>query len=443
MFDSPLLIVNVLFSLGMALWDLKARRVLTMFWLLSIYFSMLIMIDIIHAPVFYPLGFIVGTVDKEMIISIIPFIFKCNVSFAIAEQLIFLILRDKPFRLFPLKPHDPPVKFLTYLLFAFFLVGAAFYFKQIYGFSYSDFVSYTGSSWKGLLFAISMPLAVILILQRKYFYASIPVMFCLALVVMMKVRVFVLYSVFPVLITFAFLFMQSTYDIKHKFKMMVLMGLLAIGVGAGGSMVMYMRTEKFELPETILPHGMYLTFIQVDRGVPKTGFDSLELAVKSMLYPVYNRFLSTEYELPEDPAEYIAELVTGRYNTFEGYRHFPFLWYTDAYLGLGRHGWIYGLIWGSILAMFEGLMRKNILLWCLFLPYFIWIIYLTVRGAPGHAFYVANRNLYIEFFIFLFVQLRYGSVQKPISLIPITPPPSLYRWTQRSRKPPLHSEALE
>jgi hypothetical protein len=406
--------VNLLFCAACTWWDFKNRRVMAMFWLLATYFSLLVTVDLGNCPLEYPIGYVSATASAEEVSKAAAFMFWCNLFFALGENVVFGLMERKPLTVFFLFRNDYSVRFQTRVALAMFAVGCLLYIPQIYRFSYADYVTDTTSSWKALIFLSSMPLISLLLLQRRYRLAMLPLAVNLLLVFLIKVRSFMLFSIIPALVIIVFQWAAGRQPAMgfRRWGRYVAVASMVVLLGGVGSYISYQRTNEWRLPESLLPQGMYLIFQQIDSGMPKTGFQSVQLAVTSLLYPVYNKFLMADYQPPEDPAVYMAELVTGRSGWKEGFRHFPLLWYSDVYAALGWTGVFLGLLWGGVLALWEAAMRKNTLAWAMFLPFFVWTLYILCRGAPGHAFYVISRNLYIQLFLLFITGLHYGRVER-------------------------------
>lgn len=248
---------------------------------------------------------------------------------------------------------------------------------------------------------LGLPAISIAALQRRYALALIGVAICLGLVLTTQVRVFVLVSAVPVLLILLFSSRSRRNSARYTAGKKVGVAVASLFLVMLGAYVNLSRTGSLELPEDSLMRGMYLICDRIDGGIPGTGNASLETVAKALLFPLYNRLLTVDYNFPVDPPRYTADIMMARPETGSGFRHYPFLWYTDAYLAGGWYGAFQGAVWGFIMALWEGTMAGRPVISAVFLPYFTWTLYMFFRGAGAQVFHIVSRELYLHVVILL------------------------------------------
>ena len=244
-----------------------------------------------------------------------------------------------------------------------------------------------------------MPLGPLAILRKRYWLAALPLAGTLFIVAKTHVRDPLLYSAFPIVLVT----MLSPWPIPGRVKAaMRVVGLLTATALVGfGAYIMFLRSNRVSLPELDLTRGMYVVFEQVDKGIRKTGADSMEIALKSIFWPVYNRHIVDDYHIPDDPPYYIARITLEHVTYTSRYAHFPFLWYSDMYLSMGWIGMLEGLLWGALLAAWDTIVRRNPVVWAVSLPLLTWTVYMFNRGVVAGAFARASPLVYAQMLILL------------------------------------------
>lgn len=385
-------VINLLFAAFMAARAVRASRALALYWLLASYFAFAIVADAVQAPFGSAAGFVPVVVTPEMVTTISWFVLGCNVCFAIGEAISRWLVPAKESRLPVMSGRDRRASDLLWFYLAAWAIGTAFYLPDVIGLAYSDFVSDDRWLLSRQIFMCGMPLAPLAVLTGRYWLAALPLTTTLVIVLATHVRDPLLYSAFPLLLIG--LLAPWSERTRVRRRLIPIAAGVAMMIGFG-SYVMFLRSGHVNLPEFDLTRGMYLVVDRVDHGVEKTGLDSLEIALKSVAWPLYNRHLMPDYSLPDDPPYYVGEIVTAFHA--RGLRfHAPVLWYADMYLSMSWLGMVQGVVWGLVLGLWEALARRNSVVWAVLLPFFTWTVYMFTRGVVGGAFSRVSPLVYVQ-----------------------------------------------
>jgi hypothetical protein len=389
-------IVNVSLCAWLAGGALRKKRLISLYWLLATYFGLLLIRDMCLAPITYGPGYVQEVIQSARISQLAQFVLLCNLFFLAGERASFRLTAKRGPTLPALEKTSARSKHLFIFYAVIFGLGCIAYIPQAYSATYYDFVNNLIPGWRYVLFLAGLPAISICALQGRDALASIGCVACLVPVLTTQARVLVLPSVVTMLVIVAF--RTRSAGTPHQTSVgkkagLTMAGLLLLVLGA---YVSYLRTGSLDLPEEGLPHGMYLICGLVDGGIAGTGNASLETVGKSLLFPFYNSFLTVDYTFPTDPATYTADIMMERPVVGGGFRHYPFLWYTDVYLAGAWYGAFLGLVWGFIIGLWEGAMAGRALLSAVFLPWFTWVLYMFFRGAAAATFHFASRYLYFH-----------------------------------------------
>jgi hypothetical protein len=409
-------ITNLLFATVMMVRAYRERRVLAFYWALTAYFGLAILFDMTSAPFGSPYGLTPVVMTQEAIGRVSLFVLGCNLCFSVGSGLINALFPARTSAPFRISERDWNASGLIWFYLGLFFVGAAWYLPQIASYSYSDFVADNRTLLSKQTFMASMPLGPLAILRKRYWLAALPVAGTLFIVAVTHVRDPLLYSAFPIVLVT----ILSPWPIPGRAKAALrVVGLLTATalVGIGGY-IMFLRSNRVSLPEFDLTRGMYVVFEQVDKGVRKTGADSMEIALKSIFWPVYNRHIVDNYHIPDDPPYHIARITLEHVTYASLDAHFPFLWYSDVYLSMGWIGMLQGLLWGALLAAWDTIVRRNPVVWAVNLPLLSWTVYMFNRGVVAGAFSRVSPLVYAQMFIllagFTWAELH---MRKPRSLV--------------------------
>ncbi|MBZ5582311.1 MAG: hypothetical protein LAQ30_08930 [Acidobacteriia bacterium] len=388
-----------MFAVVMALQAIRRRRVMALYWVLASYFGLAILADMSAAPFGSAPGFIPALMTQDVIGRVSLFVLGCNVCFALGELVARMLLSVKANSFLTMTARDWHAGDVIWVYLGLFLMGCIFYLPQIAGFSYIEYAYDDRWLLSRQVFICSMPLGPLAVLRRRYWLAALPLAGTVAIVVMTHVRDPLLYSAFPLLIIILLSPWPRcrTARIGKRVVGVVVAATMLVGFGA---YVVFLRTGTVRLPEFDLTRGMYLVFQRVDGGVQMTGTDSLEMAAKSLVWPVYNRHVTPNYSIPNDPPYYIARITT-LYHSTGPVCHFPFLWYSDVYLSMGWFGMFQGVVWGALLGIWDAATRKNSVVWAVNLPFLTWTLYMFTRGVVGGSFSRVSPLVYTQLAILL------------------------------------------
>ena len=394
--------INVVLSAWLATRAVRKKRLMSVYWCLATYFGLLLIRDMYVAPIVLGGGLIPVTVPAQRIAQLALFVLLCNVSFLAGELIGFPLAAKHGPTLPPLSRESATGKHLFLFYAALFVVGCVVFLPEGYSLNYHDMVNNVMPEWKGLLLFLGLPAISVATLQRRYVMASIGVTLCMGLVLTSYVRMFVLISAVPMLLILLFGNSASRrgsgrYATSKKPGVAAACLLLAVL----GGYVTSLREGSLELPEDGLQKGMYLVCDRVDSGISGTGNASLETLAKAILYPFYNRLLTVDYSFPIDPATYIAEITIAHPPVGVGFQHYPYLWYSDVYLAAGWFGAFQGVIWGFVMALWEGVMCGRPIISAVFLPYFTLMLYMFYRGAGAQIVHIVSREIYFQITVLL------------------------------------------
>ena len=390
--------VNAAFTGTLAVARLREGRLMTLYWMLATYFALVILRDMSAAPIVFGQGYVPAVVDAAQISRIATFVLFCNVTFAVGEYVAFRVTAGRAPYVSALYPGANAGRILTWFYGLLFAAGCLVYLPEAYAASYYDYVNNVINTHKKLLFTLSMPVLTLSLLRGRYALPAAGLLAALSITVATTVREPLLVSALPLMLTLL------VVRIQHRSWSVLKLRLAAVAaaalIAAFGTYIGHVRTGAVELPEQGLARGMYLVFELRDGGIKGTGYASLETVAKALAFPFYNRYLIPDYKFPRDPATYVADIMVVRPEV-TGFRHYPFLWYTDVYLSQGRPGLWQGLVWGGLLGSFEGLLAGRALASAVFLPTFTWILYIFYRGGGAAVFHSASRQIYFHLFVLM------------------------------------------
>jgi hypothetical protein len=390
--------VNAAFTGALAVVRLREGRLMTMYWILATYFALVILRDMWAAPIVFGQGYVPAVVDTVRISRIATFVLLCNVTFATGEYLAFRFTAGRAPYLTGMCPRANGGRILTWFYGLLFAAGCVLYLPEAYAASYYDYVNNVIDTNKKVLFTLSMPVLTLSLLRGRYGLPVAGLLAALSITVATTVREPLLVSALPLMLALLVVRIQHKSSSVLKLRMAAVLAAALIAVF--GTYIGYVRTGGVELPEQGLARGMYLVFELRDGGIKGTGYASLETVAKALAFPFYNRYLIADYKFPRDPATYVADIMVVRPEV-TGFRHYPFLWYTDMYLSQGRPGFWQGLVWGALLGSFEGLLAGRALASAVFLPTFTWILYIFYRGGGAAVFHSVSRQIYFHLFVLM------------------------------------------
>lgn len=398
-------VLNVFFCARQFAVTRKIRDFSFVIWMLMTYFSLIFLWSIFKKGEFYE-GFSgrhVHYTDADYFL-VSAFVFFSNV-FLFAGYLIgrnIFINRQIDF---DIGRSNFLADVFSIIFLVIFIIGFILFISTAYSMDYTDFVEYRGSNW-GLVFLYSSSsLLCLSYLRRRYFLCAICVSAYIYFAVTLWVRSFFIFSLFPI-------FFMYVADMKNREKLiggtfrkpLVMIALMAL-IGLGGY-ISYLKTGEIRLPEDDLADFMIQVVSRISNGAPSTGFDSLERFIFGFVSPL-SGVVGFSPELNQDVQVYFASLIFG-YEFTDAYFHYPSLWYSDAYSSFGWGGVFFGLIWGVWFSGLESLLRKNKMVFSLFLPFYIWNFYMVFRGAVGNSIVSVIYPFYINLLIFIVVSVAFS-----------------------------------
>ena len=284
----------------------------------------------------------------------------------------------------------------------FLLAGSITYAIKMRGMGYLDYVQFKGSNWPIVFLWASSPFVTICALQKKYTYSVVGCIPFIFFALYLQVRSFALLSLVPVCVIF-FLQQGAPEGVRKKLPLLKLTGgiILVSMLLLLSAAVTYLKVGRIVLPDAGIPYGMAIVFQETIKKGVYTGWVSLTGYLLNFLVPFFKLF---HLRLPHivDTPVYMARLIDGVPKWTTIYYHYPALWYADAFVSFGKAGVVLGLLWGSVFSFFECLIRRNVTFLGIFIPFFMWHVYMILRGAIAiasvpfsYAFYVQMMVIYV------------------------------------------------
>lgn len=402
-----LAIVNVAFCLTQVLYAKKKMNFSLFSWTFLSYFSVLLLVAVLRKSDFYEgySGQYVTYSDMDYL-NVTGFVLVANLMFALGYlivskiRILRLSIADQWLSEFKMAKENPFGKILLPIYGVYFLLGVILYAVTSMGMSYSEFVEYQGSNWGIVFLYASSPIICILWMRGNYVPAILASSVFVYFSINLQVRSFFIFSLFPIIFIYFFSNIKASNSFFVWLKKPA--GIFSILSVLGLSLfIIFQKTGRFGLPEGTLVDSMIQVMHKLDSGAPGTGWDSTERFLYGFISPVLG-FLNITPELNEDVQVYFASLIFG-FSRADVYYHYPSLWYSDAYSSFGWLGIFFGLFWGGLFYVLEKIIRKNKVIFCLFLPFYIWIVYMVMRGAIGNSAAAISYPVYIGALSYIFV----------------------------------------
>jgi hypothetical protein len=398
--DLTLAIANIVLCTWCLIAAFRARRLMAILWFLLAYFAIFLVPVALETEVSWIRGFLNErvTAGRTEIHNVVLFVFVFNVVLALADALTWKLFgSSRPGAQWRLEPSSPALKPLFGILLSYWIVGGLWYFLSTLNLSYRDYVE--GASWSVVFLWASSPLVALLTLQRKWLLALVACVPFIYFAIHLHVRSFALLSLVPVAVVG---FYQVLNDASTRIRYGRLIRYAAIAGGllvALSIFVSQFKNGEVAFPDSKMPYGILQTTTLADRYDQRTGFTSLTLYGWNYINPFMKLVQIDKPDIPDVPVV-IARLLEGVPEDWPIYFHYPALLWTDAYLSFGWAGLALAVFWPVVLAIWEGVMRRNPLLLALLLPYFVWHCYMLVRGAIAIASVPVAYALYFSFFAF-------------------------------------------
>lgn len=378
-------------------------------WALLFYFSLL-MIFQLHGGLTFTEGFTGYSVEYSYadIVWIYAFVLACNVSMRVGQHFASRALRVREFLSPEIKGQNVLVSLLSPVMLVLFLIGGVIYYFQGRNLGYSGFVEYEGSNWGLVLLYCSSSLICFYLLRGKYYVAAALVTVYVYFSFVLQIRSFFLFSVFVVIAVFYLKNIAASGSVfggSRNARVSIIAAVLAML--AMNFAISYGKTGAIVLPESGLVGLMTHVIYKLSSGYPLTGLDSTERFLYGLYKPIA-AVIGYAPNLSEDVQVYFARLIFG-FESWDQFYHYPSLWYADAYSSLGYAGFLFGIVWGVWFVTIEKLIRQNKVLFCMFLPLFLWNMYMVMRGAVGNSTAAISFPIYINCLLYASAYLL-GSV---------------------------------
>lgn len=406
--------VVILFNIVLCIRELikshRRKELTVMVWLLILYFSIVTLYSINSTKEHY-----FGWTNRLMIISnddhveVALYMLVSNIllslGYKIARLLIQLPMSPKGYYI---AKNNEMANWLIIFYSALLLLGATLYYLTSAGMSYTDFVEYKGSNWGLVFLYVSASLIPILLLQKKTIPAILVAAIFVFFAVSLTIRSFFLYSLFTAIATIYFAINTKgdnfrKFLFKPQVLIIILTGVVFIGI------ISTKRESNEALPEQIVVDSMIALITIISNSEIYTDIDSIKHFLWGFIAP-FSKSLGIEKPIAQDVQEYFAGLLFG-YTNSDTFRHYPSLWYSDSYSSFGWYGILFGLVWAPLLYMFEYLIRTSKLALAIFMPVYIWFVYMLIRGAIGISFLAISYPTYINIAIYIFMPLFFMAIK--------------------------------
>lgn len=297
------------------------------------------------------------------------------------------------------------------LLLAAYVAGFFLFFKTAGGMGYTEFVEYQGSNWGLVLVYLSSPAICLLSMRKRYGLAAVMALPYVYFSVVLQVRSFFVFSLLPIVVIYYLDNKPASLGLTLSRRGIGFFAVL-VGLLLANFVVTQNKTGQISLPEQQLLRN----FIQVSARIAEdggfTGFDSTIRLLYGVIAPL-GAIFNYQPALPDDVQVYFARLIFGA-STLSGYFHYPSLWYADAYASFGWLGALVGLAIGGWLRVAEKAISFSKISFSLFLPFYIWNVYMILRGAMGNSVAAISYPLYMAALLYLLLIIAL-LVRGPIS----------------------------
>lgn len=373
---------------------LRSGRFIAIVWFLLTYFAVFFLPVSVEQEIRHMRGFTaqVVTISRDDIYSVIIFVFCFNLIFFMSEYLFSRIFNTGRLRTdWTLSTKDKYFTRLEYIFAGLLVFGTVVYGLTSQAHTYRDFVEYKGSNWGKVFLMAGAPLVTIAALRKRYLIALLGCLPFIYFSMKLHIRSFALLSLAPVAIIYLLQYLAATRgrlfsDIKKLlvialFSFLLLATSVAIVLSKRGGDGL-MATQVF--PDSGMPYGTTVLMTLIDKYGVQTGFDALTLYGLNIVNP-FVKLLDLPRPDIDDPPVVMAAIYDGVPSWWDIYYHYPALWYTDAYLAFGDSGLWMAVFWGLVFVFLEYLLKRNVFIFSLLLPFLTWHAYMAVRGATAGA----------------------------------------------------------
>jgi len=396
-----LVILNSLLCLYAIRVSIKSKSNIVIWWVLALYFSIIYLIKLFTFK-----QHLHGFSNQEIIITDETKLFNILIWFT--YNLIFFIGQ----LLFINKTKSIPTTFLQlynwkriyYILLI--VLGIIIFplFKRLSNLNYTDFIEYKGGAWDLIFFQVSIPLVTISIKLKKRFTPFIVMVIGVILAYITSVRSLALMPVLSYIVLYIdeFLHNKSSFNTlkKNTITGVVIISFILIMITS------YIRNNEIGLPENALVDINLVLFQNINISEPLGLITYLNYFL-GLLRPLLSGIFDFS-NLPQSVAEFNSEVFYdySSLNNLSNYYHMPGLWYNEVLVSAGYFGFAVVFFYSLLLHLLEIFLKKNPIVYTLFLPIFVWNIYFVFRGASDNTLssisysfwillilYIINKNL--------------------------------------------------
>lgn len=394
-----------LLNVGLCIWQLyvslKKRRLVTISWLLMLYFALCFIPVSLTEEISWIRGFYYEykVAKTEDIRKTLVFLLIFNIIFFLSDALLCLFTpRPSGHFSWILPKQNSQIRLLLTFMSILWLIGSVWYFWHSRTQGYRDYVE--GSDWSVVILWASSPAIVLAAMQKRFLLA---IAFCtpfLYFALHLAVRSFALLSLIP-LLTVCFYQVICDGRSRTKFRRILQISFVAsILLISISIVIMRDKNGHVSLPDAGMPFGTVQAMTMADRLNERTSFNSLTLYGVHYINP-FMRLFSIDLPNVEDTPVIIARLLDGVPEGWPIYFHYPALLWADAYLSFGWNGLWLAVFWALILFLWDTVMLRYPLMLAMLLPYFVWHCYMLIRGAVAVASTPVSYSLYISLIVFL------------------------------------------
>lgn len=382
-YHNLLLVINLIFCSWVLYGYVKNRDLLSFVWIIITYYALFILIssfgEIVNEQGY--VGTIIKTSEytKEVVAM---FVLSFNILFHVSMVVfgyVWKYLRIDRLKLNKIERYD----IAFYVMSFYVIVGGGFYYLQMSGKDYFDYVTMSESAWSQAFLWAGSPAILYFAHRGKYMTSLLLCIPFVVFVLQLKVRSFALLSVVPFIIYMLQNRQQSNALIRNIIS------------SASFILIVYLflfLRESNTLPDAFLPVYMNTVFEAHESFLKVEGLPGINAYLLNMIRPFLIILGVSDYNYYDTPF-YLASIITGSENTVN---HFPSLWYTDAYVNYGYIGVTLSILFGFIISLMTVFVRSGYTAYCLFLPYYVWHNYLLIRGAVTIATVPFSYSLYLS-----------------------------------------------
>lgn len=393
-------IINLGFCFFALKWNLRIKTNLVLWWILAAYFGFIYIFKLFSFN-----NHIFGFNNFEKEISNISKLY--NIIFWTFLNILFLLgqVLNKRFS----KKEVNNNIFLYYYnwdniakLFIIILLLTLYpLYSRLSDIDYTNFVEYRGSAWDLIFFQVALPLSVIGFRTGRRDISYIIILIGASLSYLTSVRSLVLMPVLSIVVLLTDQILNNKNQIRESIKLVFVVfsiGALSIVISS------FYRTGEIDFPESGLININMVVFQEFDLNA-NIGINSYISYGLGLIRPFLLGSIDFS-KLPQSVSEYNASIFYGysEENSLGNYYHMPALWYNEIIVSFGYWSIILAIAYGFFFSFLENKLKKNPVIYVLFLPAYVWNLYFVFRGAADNTLSSISYSFWILVIIYFFLK---------------------------------------